>query len=140
MLDFTTAEAAEMLDTTPDRGEGPAPARPHCAREPAPPAADEPELAARFADAFANDDIEALPRAAHRRRLAGDAARAARLPGHAAIAAFLRASAAYRTWRYALTPTRVNGQPAFDLGRDGLVVLDTREDGITAIIRFLPTR
>src|SRR3954463_5539041 len=108
VLDFSTAEAAGMLDTTPPAVEAP----PRRARgrldAPAPPAADEPELAARFARAFADDDIEALL------ALLTDDAWLAMPPaphayqGHAAIASFLRASAAYRTWRYTLTPTRVN--------------------------------
>ena len=140
VLDFSLPEAAGMLDTTPTAVKGLLQRARARLDAPAPPASDEPELAARFARAFADDDIDALlalltddawltmPPAPHAYQ------------GHTAIAAFLRASATYRTRRYALTPTRVNGQPAFDMGRDGLVVLDTREGGITAITRFLPTR
>src|SRR6478735_8244950 len=140
VLDFSSTEAAEMLDTTPTAVKGLLQRARAVLGDPAPPAADEPQLAARFARAFADDDIETLL------SLLTDDAWLAMPPaphvyeGHAAIASFLRASAAYRTWRYALTPTRVNGQPAFDMGRDGLVVLDTRAGGITAITRFLPTR
>ena len=129
-----------MLETTPTAVKGLL----QRAREPRrldpPPATDEPELAERFARAFADDDIDALL------ALLTDDAWLAMPPaphvyqGRAAIASFLGASAAYRTWRYTLTPTRVNGQPAFDMGRDGLVAVDTREGGITAIMRFLPTR
>jgi len=31
----------------------------------------------------------------------------------------------------------VNGQPAFDMGADGLVAIDTREGGICSICRFV---
>jgi RNA polymerase sigma factor (sigma-70 family) len=140
VLDFSTAEAAGMLDATPTAVKGLLQRARSALGEPCEPATDEPELATRFADAFAADDIDTLL------TLLTDDAWLAMPPaphvyiGKPAIAAFLRASAAFRTWRYEPTPTVLNGQPAFDLGADGLVVLDTRAGGITAITRFLPTR
>jgi len=139
VLDFSTREAAELLDATPTAVKGLLQRARATLEAPAAPAPDEPELATRFAEAFAADDIDGvlalltddawltMPPAPHAYQ------------GHAAIGAFLRASAAFRTWRYALTPTRCNGQPAFDMGADGLVVLDTRAGGISTVTRFLPT-
>jgi RNA polymerase sigma-70 factor (ECF subfamily) len=140
VLDFTGPEAAEMLDSTPTAIKGLLQRARASLDKPAVPAPDEPELAERFARAFAADDIDTLL------ALLTDDAWLAMPPaphlyiGKPAIAAFLRASAAFRTWRYELTPTTVNGQPAFDMGRDGLVAIDTRPGGITSITRFLPTR
>ena len=140
VLDFTTAEAAEMLDVTPTAVKGLLQrARAALGPPPAPPSADEQALADRFARAFAADDIDGVI------ALLTDDAWLAMPPaphvyvGREAIAAFLRASAAYRTWRYEPTPTRVNGQPAFALGADGLIALTTRSDGICALTRFLDT-
>ena len=140
VLAFTGPEAADMLDVTPTAVKGLLQRARAKLDEPAPSADDEPELAARFAEAFAADDIDTLL------TLLTDDAWLAMPPaphvyeGKPAIEAFLRASAQFRTWRYELSPTTLNGQPAFDLGRDGTVVLTTREAGISAISRFLPTR
>jgi RNA polymerase sigma-70 factor (ECF subfamily) len=138
VLDFSTAEAATMLDAKPTAVKGLLQrARAALGPPPEPPSADEAHLAERFARAFAADDVDgvialltddawlAMPPAPHVYR------------GRDAIAAFLRASAAYRGWHYELAPVRLNGQPAFDLGAAGIVVLTTRHDGISGLTRFL---
>jgi ketosteroid isomerase-like protein len=128
-----------MLDATPTAVKGLLQrARAALGPAPGPPSREEDALARRFADAFAADDVDAvvalltddawlaMPPAPHEYR------------GREAIAAFLRASAAGRGRPYGLTPTRLNGQPAFELSDGGgRIVLTTREDGIAALLRFL---
>src|SRR3954447_8363737 len=57
VLDFSTAEAADMLETPRPWVKGLLQRARATLGEPASPAPDEPELAARFARAFADDDI-----------------------------------------------------------------------------------
>jgi hypothetical protein len=144
VLDFSTAEAATMLDVTPTAVKGLL-QRARAALGPSaePPSPDERDLARRFGEAFAGDDIAAvvalltddawltMPPAPHEYH------------GPEAIAAFLRASAASRAGRrFVLEPTSANGQPAFACTLDGrpagLVVLATRAELVSAITRFLP--
>jgi RNA polymerase sigma-70 factor (TIGR02960 family) len=154
VLGYSGAEVAAMLDTSPTAIKGMLQrARASMGRLPqssAPLAGspEERELAGRFADAFAADDIDgvlalltddawlAMPPAPHEYQ------------GQEAIAAFLRASAAWRQpRRFRLVPTRANAQPAFACylrGADGaaedasgLVVLTLRGDRISAVTRFL---
>lgn len=106
----------------------------------------EVQLARRFADAFAADDVDGVV------ALLTDDAWLAMPPathlydGPSAVAAFLRASAAWRGARHLrLTPTRANGQPAFgcylpegDVAvASGIVVLTVAPAGIVGITRFL---
>jgi RNA polymerase sigma-70 factor (TIGR02960 family) len=157
VLDFSLAEVATMLETTPSAvkgllqrarasldhqhqaGAGPVPE---------PGSAVEADLARRFADAFSVDDADAVV------ALLTDDAWLAMPPapheyhGVEAIAGFLRASAAGRAGRrLGLLPTRANTQPAFAcyIGRpedpgaqpSGLVVLTLKGDRIAGITRFL---
>jgi len=108
----------------------------------------EDDVAGRFADALASDDIDGLvalltddawltmPPAPHEYQ------------GAEAIAAFLRAGAAARVGRhFRLTPTRANGQPAYacylpdpdtGVGRPaGIVVITIDRGRIAATTRFL---
>ncbi len=108
----------------------------------------EGDVARRFADALAGDDVDGLvallsedawltmPPAPHEYQ------------GAEAIAAFLRAGAAVRVGRsFRLVPTRANRQPAYacylpdpDTGvvrPAGLVVLTVDQGRIPAITRFL---
>ncbi|PRY38811.1 RNA polymerase subunit sigma-70 [Umezawaea tangerina] len=150
VLDFSTAEVADLLGTTATAVKGAlqrARARldgqvPDHAPRPGSPG--ERDLVRRFADAYTADDVEgvvalltddawlAMPPAPHEYR------------GPAAIAGFLGASAASRAGRrFLLVPTRANTQPAFGCylaGLDqpvGLLVLTVRDDRISAITRFL---
>ncbi|MHB2024097.1 MAG: RNA polymerase subunit sigma-70 [Mycobacteriales bacterium] len=157
VLDFSLAEVAAMLETTPSAVKGlvqRARASLDHQRQPgaelAPQAGSalEADLAKRFADAFAADEVDAVV------ALLTDEAWLAMPPaphqyhGAEAIAGFLRASAAGRAGRrLSLVPTRANTQPAFAcyLGRpadpgaepSGLVVLTLKGDRIAAITRFL---
>ncbi|MHB1510019.1 MAG: RNA polymerase subunit sigma-70 [Acidimicrobiales bacterium] len=123
VLDFSLAEVATMLETTPTAVKGllqrarASLGRRHLSGaypvpEPGSPA--EADLAQRFADAFSADDVGAVV------ALLTDDAWLAMPPapheyhGTAAIAEFLRASAAGRPGRrLRLVSTRANGQPAF---------------------------
>ncbi|HEX9357049.1 MAG TPA: sigma-70 family RNA polymerase sigma factor [Streptosporangiaceae bacterium] len=130
---------ATMAAQLPGPGREHAP-RPHSARE--------RDLAARFAAAFSNGDIDGVV------ALLTDDAWYTMPPitleyqGRTAIAGFLRDS---RRWRghqgYRLIPTRANGQPAYGCYvRDenapichahGLIVLTLEGDEISAITRFV---
>lgn len=158
VLGYTGAEVAAMLGTSQTAIKG-ALQRARAALDQRlaevgrgdPPIAGSPQehdLARRFADAFAADDIDGVI------ALLTDAAWLAMPPapheyhGPAAITAFLRASA---TWRrpgqIGLVPTRANTQPGFGcffaIAEDstphpaGLLVLTLRGDRISAITRFL---
>jgi RNA polymerase sigma-70 factor (TIGR02960 family) len=159
VLGYTGAEAAAMLGTTQTAVKGAlqrarASLDHHLAevvgreRTPTPGSPQERELARRFADAYAADDIDgvialltddawlAMPPAPHEYQRP------------AAIADFLRASATWRRrrgFRLRLAPTRANTQPAFGCliaddaaeHQAGLVVLTLRRNRISAITRFL---
>lgn len=154
VLDFSTLEVASALSVTPtvvkgllQRGraaldrERPAATR----HAPEPGSRTERDLARRFADAFATDDIDrvvalltddawlAMPPAPHEYHRPG------------AIAAFLRASAGSRAGRrFELRPTRTNTQPAFAsflAGQaTGVLVLTLGRDRISAVTHFLDPR
>ncbi|MFI9103041.1 sigma-70 family RNA polymerase sigma factor [Streptomyces fildesensis] len=155
VLGYSTAEVADMLDTTGTAVKGilqRARARLDEHRGSVttvrPGSAQERELTRRFAEAFTADDIDGvvalltddawltMPPAPHEYR------------GAAAIAAFLRTGAAWRAGRrFLLVPTRANTQPAFGcyLPDDsepfaypaGLIVLTMGPDRILAVTRFL---
>jgi RNA polymerase sigma-70 factor (ECF subfamily) len=149
VLDFSTAEVAAMLATTEVAVKG-ALARARTALRAADgsggrprDAGTEQSVARRFAEAFADDDIDAvvdlltddawltMPPAPHAYH------------GRAAVAAFLRASADARgRRRLRLVPTGANRQPAFacylaDARPAGLMVLTVAGDRIGALTRFL---
>jgi RNA polymerase sigma-70 factor (ECF subfamily) len=152
VLGFSTAEVADLLDTTPTAVKGTlqraraALARHHHSAGHHPSgglgSTAERDLARRFAAAFTAADVDGvvalltddawltMPPAPHE------------YAGGAAIAAFLRASTE-RPGRapLSLLPTRANGQPAFGcyLGSHpaGIVVLTMSGDRISAITRFL---
>jgi RNA polymerase sigma-70 factor (ECF subfamily) len=108
----------------------------------------EDDVARRFAEALASDDIDGLVAL-----LTGDAWLSMppaphEYQGAEAITAFLRAGAAARVGRhFRLVPSRANGQPAYacylpdpdtGLGRPaGLIVLTVDRGRISAITRFL---
>ncbi|MGH9117180.1 MAG: RNA polymerase subunit sigma-70 [Acidimicrobiales bacterium] len=119
-------------------------------RAPPPRSTVERAVAGRFAEAFANDDIE------HVVALLTDDARLAMPPcphsyqGRAAIGDFLAASAAWRgVRRYQLVATRANTQPAFGCYLEdpnpptsqpaGLIVLTLDADRLSTITRFMDT-
>ena len=157
VLDFSVAEVATILETTPpavkgllQRARASLGHQPGAGAHPAPEpgSAVEADLAKRFAAAFSADDVDAVV------ALLTDDAWLAMPPapheyqGGKAIARFLRASAAGRAGRrLGLVPTRASTQPAFAcyLGRpgdaraepSGLVVLTVEGDRIAAITRFL---
>ena len=158
VLGFRTMEVAAMLESSEASIKGALrraratldecrPAADH-QRTPPPRSARERELTRRFADAFQDDDIDAIialltddawltmPPAPHEYQ------------GAVAIASFLRTSATWRGGRrLRLVPTRANTQPAFGcyLGdarvpiaqAAGLIVLTLDDDRISAITRFL---
>jgi RNA polymerase sigma-70 factor (ECF subfamily) len=162
VLDFSTAEAAGMLETSPTAVKGLLQRarrsldreRPAGGRPAAPEAgsAAELDLAQRFAAAFVGDDIDAVV------ALLTDDAWLAMPPapheyvGPEAIAGFLRASAAWRAGReLRLATTRANTQPAFAVylgapGRPaagdpaGLLVLTLAGARIGGLTRFLDAR
>jgi len=158
VLGFRSAEVAEMLDVseasvnsalqraraTMDRS---LPGRDR-ERAPLPRSWKEREVAARFAEAFADGDVDGVV------ALLTDDAWFTMPPatleyqGPAAIAAFLRSIAAWRgPRRYRLIPTRANGQPAYGFyveepsgsvfGGHGMIVLTLEGDRISAITRFV---
>jgi RNA polymerase sigma-70 factor (TIGR02960 family) len=152
VLGYSTAEVADMLDTTGTAVKG-ALQRARAAldaQRQAPPARDstvERQVAQRFADAFVAGDLDGLL------ALLTDDAWLSMPPapheyhGIPAIAGFFRASLAYRgRSRMRLLPTRANTQPAFAsyvAGEDGttahpagLIVLTLAGDRIAAITRF----
>jgi RNA polymerase sigma-70 factor (TIGR02960 family) len=155
VLDFSPAEVADMLGTSPtaikgllQRARDSLTGQQGYAEEQARPgSAEERDLAGRFARAYVAGDVDgvvalltddawlSMPPAPHEYQ------------GPAAIAAFLRASFGYRGDReLALVPARANGQPAFGSylrspGEAsgvpaGLIVLTTGSDRIRAITRF----
>jgi hypothetical protein len=117
---------------------------------PSPGSPEELDLARRFAEAFAADDVEgvvalltddawlSMPPARHEYH------------GPAAIGAFLHTSATWRAGReFQLVPTCANTQPAFGCYLPGVddptaeptgVVLTLRGDRVAAITRFLDPR
>jgi RNA polymerase sigma-70 factor (ECF subfamily) len=146
VLGFSTAEVADLLDTTETAVKGALQraraALAHRPRTTAPGSPEERALTRRFADAFAADDIEGLV------ALLTDDAWLAMPPaphvydGPAAIAGFLDASVAWHAGRrFRLVETRANTQPAFACHLDGepagLVVLTLDAAGIRGITRFL---
>ncbi|WP_328322496.1 RNA polymerase subunit sigma-70 [Kribbella sp. NBC_00382] len=148
VLDFTTAEVADLLDTTPTAIKGALQRARASLHSPPPPrdAETERDVAKRFAEAFMADDIETIT------TLLTDDAWLAMPPapheyvGPPAIAAFLQASAAARTgWTPLLEPIGENMHPAFTLlfvnksGRryTGYLVLTVSGDRISTITRFI---
>jgi RNA polymerase sigma-70 factor (TIGR02960 family) len=158
VLGFHAAEVAAMLDATVHsvnsalkraratldqrRSDG------HPEHAPPPHSRGEREVVQRFADAFENDDIDAVV------ALLTDDARLTMPPepveyqGHDAIAAFLRDRCSKRVGRgFLLVHTGANMQPAFGcylkdnqspIARaHGLIVLTLEDDRISAITRFL---
>jgi RNA polymerase sigma-70 factor (TIGR02960 family) len=148
VLDFPTAEVADLLDATPTAIKGALQRARASLHSPPPPrdAETERDVAKRFAEAFMADDIAtittmltddawlAMPPAPHEYH------------GPTAIAAFLRASAAARTgWTPLLEPIGENMQPAFTLlfvnesGRryTGYLALTVSGDRISTITRFI---
>jgi len=161
VLDFSTVEVAEMLGTRATAVKGvlqrarasPARVGARSMRSPASrgDSAGEWELARRFADAFAADDIDgvidlltddawlAMPPAPHE------------YVGHDAIGGFLHASAGWRPGRrFRLVPTRANTQPAFACyltspempsgDSAGMLVLTVSDTHVSGITRFLDHR
>jgi RNA polymerase sigma-70 factor (TIGR02960 family) len=158
VLGYATEEVATMLDTSATAVKGilqraRAQLDRHRAemdpdRTPPPGSPGERDLTRRFADAFVDNDVDAII------TLLTDDAWLAMPPapheyhGPAAVAAFLTASGAWRgRRRFRLVPTRANTQPAFgcylaDTATStahpaGLLVLTLRDDRISAITRFL---
>lgn len=155
VLGYSTAEVADMLDTTEtavkgalQRARATLAERRGSVASARPGSAQERDLTRRFAEAFTADDIDgvvalltddawlAMPPAPHEYH------------GAAAIGAFLRTGASWRDGRrFRLVPTRANTQPAFgcylpDISQPtaypaGLIVLTLGDDGILAITRFL---
>ncbi|MDQ0646033.1 RNA polymerase sigma-70 factor (TIGR02960 family) [Microbacterium natoriense] len=146
VLDFTVAECAEMLESSPTAVKGLL-QRARAAMPPNDPLAapkDELRLAERLARAYAADDVDgvlalltdrswlAMPPAPHR------------YDGREAIGRFLRASAAGRGARYAVEPSGwAGGHPVFRClidGEDrGLLMVIAASDGATVsgVVRFL---
>lgn len=148
VLDFPTAEVADLLDTTPTAIKGALQRARASLHSPPPPrdANTERDVAKRFAEAFMADDIATIT------TLLTDDAWLAMPPapheyyGPAAIAAFLQASAAARAgWTPLLEPIGENMHPAFTLlfvnasGRryTGYLVLTVSGDRISTITRFI---
>ncbi|WP_240690734.1 MULTISPECIES: RNA polymerase subunit sigma-70 [unclassified Amycolatopsis] len=117
VLDYSTAEVADMLETSSTAVKGAlqrARAQLRQTVEPAPPAPREREIAQRFADAFSEGDVDgvvalltddgwlAMPPAPHE------------YVGREAVTAFLAMFGQWRgTRRFRLLPTRANTHPAF---------------------------
>jgi RNA polymerase sigma-70 factor (TIGR02960 family) len=156
VLDFRTAEVADMLETSEASAKG-AVQRARATLEERLPAADrdraprpnstrERQLVGRFADAVESGDVGALI------ALLTDDARLTMPPqpleyrGHDAIAAFLGQRAELRAGRVRIVPTRANTQPAFGcylpdthagIARPhGLLVLSLEGGAIGAITWF----
>ncbi|MGI5128336.1 RNA polymerase subunit sigma-70 [Pseudonocardia sp. CA-107938] len=141
VLDFSTAEVAALLDTTPTVVKGLLQrARGGVRDQPRPAAAVERDLAARFAAAYVAGDVAGVV------ALLTDDAWLAMPPapheygGRAAIAAFLAPSFVSRDREVELVPTSAAGGPAFGVYGGGraaaLIVLTCREDRIAAVTRF----
>jgi len=158
VLDFSTTDAATMLDTSPTAIKGLLQrARASMARQRGPAghrelptsgSAHDQDIARRFASAFVADDLDAMV------ALLTDEAWLAMPPapheyhGPEAILAFLRTSARWRGRRQVrLVPTRANTQPAFGYyltqpdgstaRAAGLLVLSLSNDRISGMTRFL---
>lgn len=157
VLGYRLAEVAAMLEITDTAAKGALQRaratldrhrRTDGGAEPGPASARERDVARRFAEAYAADDIEGVV------ALLTDRAWLAMPPapheyhGAAAIAAFLRASASWRpARRLHLVPTRANRQPAFGCyitrpdedvaDAAGVIVLTLSGDRIRGITRFL---
>jgi RNA polymerase sigma-70 factor (TIGR02960 family) len=162
VLGYSTAEAADLLDTTATAAkgilqrarasvDGPRPPDSRSAASAAERSAGDQALARRFADALMADDIDAVV------ALLSDDAWLAMPPapheyhGPRAIASFLRASARWKDARVMrLIATRANNQPAFGMYLTGpgsavayptgMLVLTVRGNQVTAITRFLDQR
>jgi RNA polymerase sigma-70 factor (TIGR02960 family) len=158
VLGFRAAEAADMLGTTEvsvnsalQRARAtmaarlPGPDREHA---PLPRSARERHLAARFAAAFAGDDIDGLVELLTQDAWLTMPPALVEFQGRAAIRTFLLDGARWRAGRgYRLIPTRANGQPAYGCYlRDaqapifhahGLIVLTLEGDSIGAVTRFM---
>lgn len=146
VLDFTVAEAAEMLAVGPTAAKGllqRARSARHSPRSIAS-GARHHDLARKFADAFSRDDVDSVL------ELLTDQCWLAMPPaselyvGRQAVGNFLRASAAGRPGgNYALTAITAGGRPAFVCylqGRArGLLVIEPTQPGdkIASIMRFL---
>lgn len=147
VLDFPNAEAADLLGTTPTAIKGALQRARASLHSPPPPRDTETErqVAQRFAEAFAADDIATIT------TLLTDDAWLAMPPapheycGPPAIAAFLETSAAARTSTLILEPTGANLQPAYvcyfvngaDRRSTGELLLTVSGDRISSITRFL---
>jgi RNA polymerase sigma-70 factor (ECF subfamily) len=151
VLDFPTAEVADLLDTTPTAIKGALQRARASLHSPPPPrdAETERQVARRFAEALVADDIATIT------TLLSDDAWLAMPPapheyhGPAAIAAFLQASVAARTdSTLLLEPIGENLHPAFtcyfvsDSGRryTGYLALTISDNRISTITRFLEPR
>jgi RNA polymerase sigma-70 factor (TIGR02960 family) len=157
VLGFHAAEVAAMLDATVHAVNGVLKraratvdqrrSERHPEHAPPPQSKQEREIVQRFADAFENDDIDAVV------ALLADEAKLTMPPepveyqGREAIAAFLRDRCSKRVGRgFRLVHTRANMQPAFGcylkdkqapIARaHGLIVLTLDADRISAITRF----
>jgi RNA polymerase sigma-70 factor (ECF subfamily) len=117
-------------------------------RAPLPRSLPERKLAARFADAFASDDIDGVVALLTEDAWFTMPPAALEYQGRTAIAGFLREVNQWRGGRrYRLVPVRANGQPAF--GRyladartplfhaHGVIVLTLAGDQISAVTNFL---
>lgn len=146
VLDFTVAEAAEMLAVGPTAAKGLLQRARSVRPSPGPIAtgAHHHDLARKFADAFSRDDVDSVL------ELLTDQCWLAMPPaselyvGRQAVGNFLRASAAGRPGgNYALTAITAGGRPAFVCylqGRArGLLVIEPTQPGdkIASIMRFL---
>jgi RNA polymerase sigma-70 factor (TIGR02960 family) len=162
VLGFSTAEAADLLDTTATAAkgilqrarasvDGSRPPGGRSAASTGERSAGDQVLARRFADALMADDIDAVV------SLLSDDAWLAMPPapheyhGPRAIASFFRASARWKDARtLRLIATRANNQPAFGMYLTGpgsavayptgMLVLTIRGDQVSAITRFLDQR
>lgn len=149
VLGFGLVEIAATLSETPtatkgllQRARATLARRPSAPPTPAPGSPEEQQLAARFAEAFAADDVAGVVSL-----LSDDAW--LRMPpaqheyhGPRAIGEFLRAATSWRPHRpFTLTPTRANGRPAFICALEGqaagVIVLDPRAGRLGAVTRFL---
>ena len=144
VLGYNTVAAATMLDIGPTAVKGLLQrARAATVGLPTSPEPDarQASLAARFADAYATDDVDGVV------ALLTDDAWLAMPPaphiyiGPGPVAGFLRASATAHRAGVTLAPTGANLQPAFccclDGNPAGVVVITIRADRIAGITRFL---
>jgi RNA polymerase sigma-70 factor (TIGR02960 family) len=142
VLGYPLAEVAPMLSSTPTAVKGLLQrARAALPAEPPPRSSPDDPVVRRFAEAFIDDDIDAVV------ELLTDDVWLSMPPasqeylGVAAAASFLRASAAWRTGPLTMEPARFNAQPAYAyrIGDrpGGLIVLTLRDSKICGITRFL---